>query len=100
VTPIVAPKKTAIVPVAWPAAVPKDLPPFPGGWEPDTPVKSDVAARAKALIPTLWKSGKPGAKSVEKTGDHWVTYLAFVPSKGKRGVAAYRPRPGATATTV
>jgi hypothetical protein len=90
----------AAAPPAWPQVVPKDLPAFPSGWEPDVPVKSDVAKRAAALIPTLWKSGKPGAKTTEKTGDHWVTYLAFVPKKGKKGVAAYRPKAGASTVMV
>ena len=85
---------------AWPAAVPKDLPPFPTGWEPDTPVPAAEVARAKALIPELWKSGKPGATKLEKTGAKWVTYLAFRPKAGMKGVAAYRLKAGAPGATV
>jgi hypothetical protein len=88
-------KKPSTVPVAWPQAVPKDLPAWPGGWEPDVPVPAAEVTRAYQLLPSLWKSGKPGAKTVEKTGEKWITYLAFVPSKGKRGVAAFRPKEGA-----
>jgi hypothetical protein len=88
--------KSAAVPVAWPQAKPTGLPAWPSGWEPDTPVPKAETARATQLLPQLWKSGKPGTKVVEKTGDKWVTYLAFVPKKGRRGVAAYRVKPGAT----
>jgi len=83
------------IPVSWPQAIPKDLPAWPKGWEPDVPVPAAEVTRATQLLPQLWKSGKAGARVVEKTGDKWVTYLAFVPSKGKRGVAAYRIKPGA-----
>jgi hypothetical protein len=63
-------------------------------------VQEPVRARAAQLLPELWKTGKPGKTKVEKTGDHWVTYLAFVPSKGKKGVAAYRTKAVGTAMTV
>jgi len=86
-----APKVT---PVSWPQVVPKDLPPFPSGWEPDVPVPGAEVTRATQLLPVLWKGGKPGAKVVENTAGKWVTYLAFVPSKGRKGVAAYRVKPG------
>jgi hypothetical protein len=39
------------------------------------------------LLKTL---SKPGQTTVEQTGNVWVTYVAFTPSPGKRGVAAYR----------
>jgi hypothetical protein len=42
------------------------------------------------LLPTLWKSGKAGATAVEQTAGRWITYQAAVPSKGKRGVVAWR----------
>ena len=93
-----AQRQAALTPVAWPQAVPKDLPPFPSGWEADVPVPSEVQNRAWQLLPQLWKSGKPGAHVIEKTGTRWVAYQAFVPAKGKRGVAAFRPKAGYVAT--
>jgi len=92
----VAPRKGQVLPASFPVAVPKDLPPWPSGWEPDVPVPPSEVKRAYELLPTLWKSGKPGGKAIEQTGGKWVTYLAFVPSKGKRGVAAYRMKEGAS----
>lgn len=92
--PAAAKAKAKTVPVSWPQATPKDLPPFPGGWEPDNPPAAAVTARAWQLLPTLWKKGK-GALTVEKVADHWVTFQAFVPSAGKKGVAAFRVKPGA-----
>jgi hypothetical protein len=73
---------------------PAGLPKFPAGWEPDTPPSSAVVARAYALLPTLWKSGKPGAIKQEQTAGQWKTYQAYSPSKGKRSVVAYRPKGG------
>jgi len=91
VTPTPAPKKkTPVVPVSWPVAAPKDLPAFPSGWEPDVPPPAAVTARAWQLLQSLWKSGKPGATTVEQTGGRWITYQAAVPSAGKRGVVAWR----------
>lgn len=96
VTPQVVPptpapkKKPTVVPVSWPVAAPKDLPAFPAGWEPDVPPPAAVTARAWALLPTLWKSGKAGATTVEQTAGRWITYQAAVPSAGKRGVVAWR----------
>lgn len=92
------PAHAPTVPVSWPQAPAKDLPVWPAGWEPDTPVPAAVVARAKQLLPELWKSGKAGAKKTEQTAGKWVTYLAFVPSKGKKGVAAFRPKPGSGGT--
>lgn len=85
-----APKKPTVIPVSWPTAAPKGLPAFPSGWEADVPPPAAVTARAWALLPTLWKSGKAGATSVEQTAGRWITYQAAVPSKGKRGVVAWR----------
>lgn len=93
----VAPAKGPTVPAAWPQVVPQDLPPWPSGWEPDVPVPAPEVARAYQLLPTLWKSGKAGVTKQEKTGDKWITYVSFVPSQGKKGVAAYRVKPGAQA---
>ena len=95
--PVHAPAK--VVPASWPQAVPKELPAWPAGWEPDTPVPAAEVARAKALISELWKSGKPGAHKTEQTAGKWVTYVAFVPKKGMKGVAAFRVRPGAQGGT-
>lgn len=96
------PKPTpASLPAAkpWPAAAPAKpspagLPKFPTGWEPDTPPSAAVVARAYALLPTLWKSGKPGATSTEQTDGQWKTYQAYSPAKGKRSVVAYRLKAG------
>lgn len=85
-----APNKPAAIPVSWPVAAPKGLPAFPSGWEADVPPPAAVSARAWALLPTLWKSGKAGATAVEQTAGRWITYQASVPSKGKRGVVAWR----------
>lgn len=82
----------------WPAAKPGDMPAYsahPEAWEPYIPPPAPVVKRATALIKTLWAKGKPGASVLEQTGSVWVTYVGFVPSKGKRGVAAYRLRAGA-----
>ncbi len=83
-------KKPTVLPVSWPVAAPKGLPSFPSGWEPDTPPPAAVTARAWALLPTLWKGGTAGKTTVEQTGGRWITYQGFVPSAGKRGVAAWR----------
>jgi hypothetical protein len=83
-------KKPTVIPVSWPTAAPKGLPAFPSGWEADVPPPAAVTARAWALLPTLWKSGKPGATAVEQTAGRWITYQAAVPSKGKKGVVAWR----------
>ena len=89
------PAHAPVVPVAWPQAVPKELPPWPSGWEPDTPVPAAEVTRAKQLLPELWKGGKAGKYKTEQTAGKWVTYLAFVPKKGMKGVAAFRVKPGA-----
>lgn len=79
----------------WPQSVPSGLPPFPSGWEPDEPVGSGVAARAFALLPELWAYGA-GTRKTEQTNGRWITYVA-TPMGSKKGVVAYRLRPGATA---
>jgi hypothetical protein len=85
-----ATKKPTVIPVSWPTAAPKGLPAFPSGWEADVPPPAAVTARAWALLPTLWKSGKAGVTTVEQTAGRWITYQGAVPSKGKRGVVAWR----------
>ena len=84
------PKQPTAIPVSWPVAAPKGLPAFPSGWEADVPPPAAVSARAWALLPSLWKSGKAGATAVEQTAGRWITYQAAVPSKGKKGVVAWR----------
>lgn len=76
------------------SAAPAGLPKFPTGWEPDTPPSAAVVARAYALLPTLWKSGKPGAIATEQTDGAWKTYQAYAPAKGRRSVVAYRLKAG------
>lgn len=76
-------------PKPWPQAKPTGLPPFPSGWELDTPPPQEVITRAWQLLPTLWKRGK-GATTVETTGGRWITYQAQDHSGGKKGVTAYR----------
>lgn len=88
--PTAAPKPTPVSTGPTPAGLPK----FPAGWEPDTPPSAAVVARAYALLPTLWKSGKPGAIKQEQTDGQWKTYQAYSPAKGKRSVVAYRPKGG------
>lgn len=77
----------------WPQSVPPGLPPFPGGWEPDEPPGAGVVARATALLPTLWRYGA-GSRKTEQTSGRWITYVATQMGP-KRGVVAYRLRPGA-----
>lgn len=80
----------------WPQSVPPGLPPFPSGWEPDEPVGAGVAARAFALLPELWTYGA-GTRKTEQTNGRWITYVA-TPMGSKKGVVAYRLRPGAVPT--
>lgn len=84
-----------VAPPAWPAAVPSDLPKFPGaGWVPH-PNPGRVASRASALLPQLWAKGE-GTHVVEQTAGAWVAYQAKMMS-GKKGVVAYVPRSSAPA---
>jgi len=82
----------------WPQVVPTGLPPWPKGWEPDEPVGAGVAARAAALLPSLWKYGE-GTRKTEQTDGRWITYVA-TPHGTKRGVTAWRLVPGAPTTPV
>ncbi len=77
------------VPPPWPQAIPKGLPPFPGGWEYDQPPPQAVQARAWQLLPILWKSG-PGTRKTEKTAGRWITYRSEKTKGDKKGVVAYR----------
>lgn len=77
-------------PKPWPVATKPTLPKYPSGWEPYVPPPPAVVSRANQLMSELWKSGKVGVTKVEQTDGVWVTYVTFAPSKGKRGVAAYR----------
>lgn len=86
--PVAAPAPAAATPS------PAGLPKFPSGWEPDVPPPAAVVRRANALLPTLWKSGKPGATATEQTEGRWITYQGYSPAKGKRGVVAYRMKAG------
>jgi len=85
--------KTQAVP--WPQAIPPGLPPFPGGWEFDAPPPQVVQNRAWQLLPQLWKTGQ-GTRKTEQTAGRWITYRAENMKAGKKGVVAYRPKPGAT----
>lgn len=76
-------------PAPWQAALPKDLPPWPAGWEPDTPPPSAVVTRAWQLLPVLWKQGK-GSKKVETIKGRWITFVAADHGGGKKGVTAFR----------
>jgi len=80
--------KSARTPPPWPQALPPDLPPFPSGWTPASPVTSAMVSRAFALLPDLWAHGELTWKP-EKTGDRWVVYQARSMAGGKRGVVAF-----------
>lgn len=79
---------------ASPASVPAQtntqasLPPFPSGWQFDTPPPSEVVARANALLKQLWAQGA-GTTQQEQTGGRWITYQAAMTGPYK-GVIAYR----------
>lgn len=88
------PPIAATTPVAWPQTTPADLPPFPGGWEPDEPPPSPVVARAYQLLNQLWAQGA-GSRKTEQTAGRWITYRAEVVASGKKGVVAYRVKSGA-----
>ena len=88
----------AKAPTPWPQAVPKGLPPFPSGWEPDTPVRPEVSTRAWQLLPILWKRGK-GATAVETIKGRWITFQAQDHGGGKKGVTAYRVKGGGASGT-
>lgn len=86
--------KAASTPVPWPQAMPSGLPPFPTGWKPAQPPPAPVVTRAWQLLPTLWASGRPGARKTEQTAGNWYTYLATDMGKGKKGVTAWKPKEG------
>ena len=81
-------------PQPWPQAVPKNLPPFPAGWEFAEPPSKAVQTRAWQLLEPLWAQGA-GHTATELTEGNWITYRAEIVSNGKRGVVAYRVRAGA-----
>lgn len=79
----------AKAPKPWPQAKPSGLPPFPSGWEFDTPVRPEVSTRAWQLLPILWARGK-GATAVETIKGRWLTFQAQDHGGGKKGVTVYR----------
>jgi hypothetical protein len=81
-----------------PSPVPAGLPAFPAGWQPDNPPPAPVVQRAVALLPVLWAKGA-GATKTEQTAGRWITYQAAVTSPGKKGVVAFRVKPGAMPVT-
>jgi murein L,D-transpeptidase YcbB/YkuD len=85
----------AKTPAPWPQVVPNDLPPFPTGWAPASPVTSAMVARAFQLLPQLWAHGA-GTWKPEKTGATWVIYQAQQMGD-KQGVVAFTPKAGAAA---
>lgn len=77
-------------PAPWPAALPPDLPRFPGnGWEYDEPPPPVVQERARQLISSLWRKGK-GSHQTEQTAGRWITYRAEIVRSGRQGIVAYR----------
>jgi hypothetical protein len=86
-------EQAAKTPVPWPQALPGDLPPFPAGWAPASPVTSAMVTRAFQLLPTLWTRGA-GSWTAEKTGAQWVVYQAQQMGE-KRGVVVFTPKLGA-----
>jgi hypothetical protein len=91
-------KAAAAAPLPFPQAKPKGLPPFPSGWEADVPPPPAVVTRAWQLLPVLWKKGK-GATAVETIKGRWITFQAQVHAGNKKGVTAYRVKPGAGGAT-
>ena len=82
-------KEAAKTPSPWRAAKPTDLPPWPGGWEPDTPPSEPVVTRAWQLLAELWAKGK-GSRKTETIKGRWVTFVAADHGGGKKGVTAFR----------
>jgi hypothetical protein len=80
--PIPAAAPTPTLPaLPWPSTpVPATLPPFPGpGWEPDTPVSTELASRATYWNAILWDySTKTQRKPFvqENFGGEWITFAA------------------------
>lgn len=80
--------KAAATPAPWPAAMPSGLPPWPMGWEPETPARRDAIDRAAQLIPALHAQGL-GAHVTEFIGGRWLTFVARMHGR-KKAVEAYR----------
>lgn len=77
-------------PVPWPQVVPAGLPAFPGSaWVPDNPPGPGVVARARALLPVLWRAGA-GTFKTEQTAGRWITYRATPGPGGRRDVNAFK----------
>lgn len=91
-------EQAAKTPAPWPQAMPGDLPPFPAGWAPASPVTSAMVTRAFQLLPELWARGV-GTWKAERTGAQWVVYQAQQMGE-KRGVVAFTPRTAAQAAAV
>ncbi len=77
-------------PMPWPQALPRGLPAFPGGWEPDEPIRPEIMRRAWQILPALWRRGR-GATAVEQVSGRWVTFVAR-PNGPRKGVGVYRVR--------
>lgn len=82
--------KAARTPAPWPAREPSNLPPFPEGWEPDTPPTRAAISRAAQLIQTLHSRGV-GSYVTEFLGGRWLTFVAKMHGR-KKAVEAWRPR--------
>lgn len=91
-------EQAAKAPTPWPQTLPGDLPPFPAGWSPASPVTSAMVTRAFQLLPELWARGV-GTWKAERTGAQWVVYQAQQMGE-KRGVVAFTPRTAAQAQAV
>jgi hypothetical protein len=91
-------EQAAKAPAPWPQTLPGDLPPFPAGWAPASPVTSAMVTRAFQLLPELWARGV-GTWKAERTGAQWVVYQAQQMGQ-KRGVVAFTPRTAAQAAQV
>lgn len=73
----------------WPAAIPADLPVWPGpGWVPDVPIGPGVSVRASQLLGELWEGGL-GTHRTERVKGRWITFVARRHGQ-KKAVEAYR----------
>lgn len=83
----------------WPAAVPSDLPAWPGsGWVPDVPIGPGVSKRAAELLRELWARGL-GAHKTERVAGRWITFVARRHGQ-KKAVEAYRVAADTSPVTV
>lgn len=83
----------------WPAAVPSDLPAWPGsGWVPDVPIGPGVSKRAAELSRELWARGL-GAHKTERVAGRWITFVARRHGQ-KKAVEAYRVAADTSPVTV